>query len=277
MLRHIRFQLRQDMPRAHQRLDRRGLDGVNRVLALALLTTLLGLLLLHHGDYHSGFWRLQLVSHSMLPDDLWLAITRLGDGRILILLGLFFARKRPEIFWALIVSAIFAALYSRGLKVSVDALRPPAVLEPSQLRVLGPILNRHSFPSGHTVTAFMFFGVLMVYARSGLQVAGLLGIAGLAGLSRIALGVHWPMDVLAGAFGGLCAAAIGAWVSYYWRAGLRPGVHLVLVTLLALYAFIALFRPEGGNPEVPWLVIPLAIAAGLRWLVDYALPSRQAG
>ena len=57
-----------------------------------------------------------------------------------------FVRRRPEIFWAMIVGAVIGGLYARGMKVWFDELRPPAVLPPAEIHLIGSALSRHSFP-----------------------------------------------------------------------------------------------------------------------------------
>jgi len=273
MFARLRQSLTPTMQYAQQRLDARGVAGVNGVFALALLVALSGVLLAWAGGYHAGFICLNKVSNGLLPDSIWAWITRLGDERVLVLLSLLFARRRPEVFWAMIVAAIFAALYSRGLKNAVDALRPPAVLALQQIELIGPALRGHSFPSGHTTSIFVFCGVLFAFAGTWQERLALLCLAGVVGLSRVALGVHWPQDVLAGAFGGLFAAALGVWLSYHWRAGLKPAVHLWLM-LLPLLAAISLVNADNGNPATPLLIYPLLFAMLAQALLDYGVYRR---
>lgn len=61
-----------------------------------------------------------------------------------------------------------------------------------------------SFPSGHATTAFALAAVLGFLSERWFYPALLL--AGLIGLSRVTLGVHYPSDVLAGAVIGLLGA-----------------------------------------------------------------------
>lgn len=72
----------------------------------------------------------------------------------------------------------------------------------------------YSFPSGHSMAAFLFFGMmamlltLFVVSRAAKAVIILAAVVLilLVGISRIYLGVHYPSDVLAG------FAAGGVWL-----------------------------------------------------------------
>ena len=80
-----------------------------------------------------------------------------------------------------------------------------------------------SWPSGHTATAAVVFGVLALLATVGRgrrwrQVAvWALAVAGVAltGFSRVELGVHWTTDVLAGAI--FAAAWVAGSALLLWR------------------------------------------------------------
>jgi len=148
-----------------------------------------------------------------IPVGAWAAITALGGWAVLV--GAAFAatalgagRIRLALIIALIV--IGASLFVDQVKVFVERPRPPG--EP-----LVPAAG-YSFPSGHTLNSTVAFGLAAVVAwRSPLRpawrrialVAGL-AVPFLVGLSRIALGVHYPSDVLAGWLAGLAFVALGA-------------------------------------------------------------------
>lgn len=257
------------MASANRRLSAGAACGIDWVLAAALGVGLAALAYVNFvGAYHAGFSYLHPLLNGALPDFIWAGITRLGDERVLALLAVLFARRRPEVFWALIVAAVFAALYSRLGKLGFGMLRPPAVLDAAQLHLIGPSLTKHSFPSGHTTSVFVFMGTLMVFAREAKTRWILFLAATVVGLSRIAVGVHWPHDVLAGAFGGLMAAALGAWLAGSMRWGLRPGVHLGLM-ILPLVALVSLLLGDNGNPHTPWLIYPLVLSILAQWVNDY--------
>jgi undecaprenyl-diphosphatase len=80
--------------------------------------------------------------------------------------------------------------------------------------LLAPATADPSFPSDHAAAAFAIaFAVLAFSRRAG---AGFLVAAALIGLSRIALGMHYPSDVLAGAVVGWASALLVTTVGRPW-------------------------------------------------------------
>ncbi len=204
-----------------------------------------------------------------LPDAAWASATVLGDALIgLVLLGLL-ARSRPDVVWAGLVASLFGALISRGLKAGLPLHRPPAVLDPDSFHLIGPALSNSSFPSGHTLAAFLFAGVLILasVAKTPATRALLLTAAALVGLSRIAVGVHWPIDVLGGAFGGWLAAALGVSLAGRWHWGLGLRAQRTQLALLWLCS-VALFFHSTGYASAQWLVLSIA-ACGLFLIFAY--------
>ncbi len=66
-----------------------------------------------------------------------------------------------------------------------------------------------SFPSGHTSSAFTFaMAITMVLKKKSVAIPAFV-FAFLMGLSRIYVGVHYPTDVIVGAFVGIVYALIG--------------------------------------------------------------------
>lgn len=90
------------------------------------------------------------------------------------------------------------------LKTVVGAPRPPAELQASARAGNG-------FPSGHTMAATIFWGALALWNERGTRSTRALtaaGIVGLVALARLALGVHYLVDVLASVAFGLAYLAI---------------------------------------------------------------------
>ena len=63
-----------------------------------------------------------------------------------------------------------------------------------------PLVDVASFPSGHTIVAFAFSGVLAERIKNTWASIGLYTLAGACGLSRMYTDEHWISDVVFGAF-----------------------------------------------------------------------------
>jgi len=262
--------LRRDIPEAlvagAARDPQTSTTGTLWVLALALLCAGSGLALFLLGGYHAGFRTLNGLA-AELPGWVWQWLTVLGDERVAFALSLVIARRHPRIFWTLVCSALVAVAYSRGLKPAIDAARPPAVLEPGTFQQLGEAYPSESFPSGHSVTAAVFFGVLVYYVRGLRWRLLLVLLIVLAGLSRVAVGIHWPVDVAAGLAGGLVAVLIGVQIARRTPWGsLNASVHLALVAIGAIVT-VSLFVDDGGYPAAA----PFLLAVGVIGLTSAAL------
>jgi len=165
----------------------------------------------------------------------------------------------------LLMSGLFATPVAMVLswlpKGLIDSARPAAILDPASIHVIGLRLTAHnSFPSGHTITAFLVVGVLLAADRTTRPrwpAAAAITLIGMAvAASRIAVGAHWPSDTLAGAGLGLLAGVAGAQAERRWRAAARPAARpLLALVVLACAGTLACI--DTGYP----LARPLQLAA----------------
>jgi membrane-associated phospholipid phosphatase len=221
-------------------------EGIVWLRTWTLLCLAAALTLYLAGGYHAGFVLLNAWAAAGAPPWVWQWLTALGDERVPFALSLLLARRYPQVFWALVVAGVCGIIFTHTGKPLFDALRPPAVLDPGTFHLIGPRVRRVSFPSGHSTTAGVFFGVLACYARPNWVRATLTVLALLVGLSRVAVGVHWPVDVAAGLMGGVLAAWLGIRLAEQARWGaLDPAAHLAFVTLAALLT-LSLTYWDGG-------------------------------
>jgi undecaprenyl-diphosphatase len=156
-----------------------------------------------------------------------LGFTGLGSAAALaILFGIAIAcflimKLRDPAVWLLIAMA-GALILIVTLKLAFHRARP----EP----FFGPIPDGYSFPSGHALGSFVFYGVIagVLSSRIGSQLTRILiwstasMLITAIGLSRIYLGVHYPTDVIAGYTAG------AVWVStliFVDRVGLQRLPH----------------------------------------------------
>ena len=114
--------------------------------------------------------------------------------------------------WAWLCAAPFAVVFARTGKFLLDGPHPAAVVDNAHIRIMGDVLHTVAMPSGHTLTAVAIASALYfaVPARRRARYAWLWLLATGTGLSRIAVGAHWPGDVAVGAGLGLLAGMLGS-------------------------------------------------------------------
>jgi membrane-associated phospholipid phosphatase len=215
-------------------------------LGCAALAGSTAALLFLGAGYHAGFNSIQGLSR-LLPDTLWQIVTYLGDTAVALFVLLAIARRQPGALWAGTIAALLGTIAVNLLKHRVGALRPPAVLDAEVLTVIGRAYHNGSFPSGHAVTAFALALTLLPPCRGAVTRAALLFAAGAVAMSRVVVGVHWPVDVLAGAALGAALSWVSWQIARRWPMGLTLAGHLALLGAVALAAGFALFDP----PDYP--------------------------
>jgi len=241
-------------------------------LLIAVAVGCLALALGLHGSDSDRAWFLLVndAAWRWLPPTALACITLLGHGLSATMLLSPALRRAPGVLTAGIYSAPVALLLSRAPKALIDSPRPSAVLDASSFHVAGMRLASHnSFPSGHAITAFLLVAVLLSSRPDcRLRLPGALAIvsAGVAvGLSRVAVGAHWPSDVLAGAGLGLLAGVAGTWASLRWP--MREGrlTRSVLAALMAGCAATLAFIDTGYPDARPlqWLLAALGATMAL--------------
>jgi len=185
---------------------------------------------------------------SYASDSIWVHLTLLGDGQMVILFALPFLGRRPDVVWQYVLATILGGIFVYGAKELFSSLRPPASLLAGSFHLIGPDLQNNSFPSGHTTAFFVLAGlVCMHHVNDWLKFLVLL-LATLVGFSRIACGVHWPMDVLGGVLGGWMVAMMAIWLAQLWSVGLNIWVQRIfalLVTALSLWSVWTLWHDYG--------------------------------
>ncbi|MBE9398115.1 bifunctional DedA family/phosphatase PAP2 family protein [Pontibacterium sp. N1Y112] len=234
-----------------------GAKDLLRTYVFIVLTTLLLILCITFRQL-TGVSPLELEVYNQLhPSPEYLHVyavfaTLLGDGIYLIVGSLLTAillsvhtRARTAVMFLLLMLGVL--LLNVAIKHSLGWPRPE----------LGQLLyDSDSFPSGHASSAATLLASWAVLFAHGccatlkrrIYLAFMLPIVSVA-LSRVILGVHWPLDVIAGLAEGLLLAAILRWylgrskempLPTVFRRWLGMGILLLTVGYAALKGTAAL-------------------------------------
>lgn len=211
------------------------------------------------GSNQSLFLALNHAGHP-LGDNFWSNLTMLGDGAVALVLILPFIKRAPQCFWAALVAAVIATVYVQAIKHVISVPRPLAVLDPASFYQTGPPHRAGSFPSGHAAAIFALAGIwVMGLARHAALKAPMLVLAVLVSLSRVMVGVHWPLDLLGGMLGGWFAAWCGLVLATRRGWKTSNGAGLIAGLVLLVVAGALLFSRHIGMP----VVMPLQRVLGV--------------
>jgi len=195
----------------------------------------------------------------------WQWLTVLGDGLVAFALMALFARRYPQLLWIFMIAAPLGALWTHSLKWALGGPRPVAVLDPSLLQVIGPVLESNSLPSGHTLTIVSFCGIWILTSNRPAVIVSLFALALLVSVSRVMVGAHWPIDVIYGALSGWFVAVAAVWLSRRWRWGLGAAAQRWFNVMLLMFSGLLFFH-DSGYPASKWLLIgfgAVGVAASL--------------
>jgi|GEM_PF-276284 len=218
------------------------------------------------------------------PAEIWSNLTLLGDATVLIPLLSVIIIWRPQAWAATLAAAPVASLLSVTMKKIAAVPRPAAFLDQDQFTLIGHALKgSNSFPSGHSLT--IFTGVVAVLVillpqsrnrRYWLMLIAACLVAVTVALSRVAVGAHWPLDVLGGALCGLIAGFAGAALTQryqkWWRLAPDSFSRCIVGGVVMLLS-LSLIDRALDNPLVEivlWLSALCGMSASI-WLMRACL------
>jgi len=172
----------------------------------------------------------------------FLGVSRLGDGPIYIfLLSFYFWLVDPQQGRQLSL-ILTLSIISNFLLKGIFALPRPYVINPDVTTVeAAATVGSFSFPSGHAQGVMTTLGAIAFFQ----QKRWLWWVAGififLVSLSRMYLGVHFPVDVAAGLILGIFWVTVGSWIG---RVERLPQLELAQKFMLWLVgAILAIALP----------------------------------
>lgn len=114
--------------------------------------------------------------------------------------------KSLQIFISLVLDTIVVTI----IKYSVNRQRPFVIDKHIEKLSSG---GSPSFPSGHTADAFLIAACITILFNKNMWVPGLVWLwAFIVAYSRLALGVHYPSDILGGVIIGISNALFVNWI-----------------------------------------------------------------
>lgn len=195
---------------------------------------------------------------------------------IAVILYIFYNYDKKKGF-GLFTSVLFAVLGMGILKALVRAPRPFQVLESIDGKRLETATG-YSFPSGHTTTGAAFYTALaLTFKKRPVSILCAVMMA-LVGLSRLYLGVHWPIDVFAGL---LLGVVISFTVSRYLNAlyddknkRIRLSLWIGSLSFVA-GAITAILLNTGTIDEVAFTDLMKVFALGGGGYLGFALENKK--
>lgn len=155
------------------------------------------------------FLRIYSLSGKKVLDYFFYYITKIGDGWLyVVLLGLYlitYTKDALKILPALITAYAIDTVIYFIVKKNVKRTRPFKKIDGITSLVIPP--DEFSFPSGHTAAAALM-AVMGINCFPQVKVIFIIFTV-LIGFSRIYNGVHYPLDVFAGAGLGIISGKIG--------------------------------------------------------------------
>lgn len=180
-------------------------------IATALVATLL--LIASFLFNKESFFLLLNQDQGKVADFFFSAITRFGEVLPWVVALALVLMFRRDFIWLLIACFIISTLFVQGLKnILPEQPRPTnAITNTYQIHTVPGVelYKVHSFPSGHTATAFtVFFIACLAISKRWIVHIGFI-YALLVGFSRIYLAEHFPRDVAGGMIIGVITIYLG--------------------------------------------------------------------
>lgn len=198
-----------------------------------------------------------------IPQSWQALVSDFGNGIMSGALMLCFLVKRPELIVRVLIAAGLSLVFIPLLKQYFDAPRPAAIID--YLNIIGEVRYKHSFPSGHTATAFLFAGLVYLACQNQWQKYCAVLAASLVGMSRVLIGAHWPADVVMGAIVGLSCAYVATSLCPLINMSYRKRFFSYLLILAALV--VSELQTSYDFPDIPvvqyvrWFLLSISAMA----------------
>lgn len=171
-------------------------------------------------------------------------LTQIGDASIVLSFLIIFIIYAPKMWEALISASLVSLVFSKVLKTLFDVPRPATVYDNETFIIIGKTaVGYSSLPSGHSITIFTTFSVLLfalmpkILKYKVLWVISILCTGYFISFSRVAVGAHHPLDVISGSIIGYISGISGILISRKYEIwswiGVRKYYPIFMILILA--------------------------------------------
>lgn len=212
-------------------------------------------------------------------------ISYLGDALIIFPFVFIFLFIAPKLWEAIIKSSILTLITSAILKFIFTVPRPAALFDTHSFTIMGrPNILHTSLPSGHSMTILMVVTILLyglmpkkltakIFWSTSLVILGLI-----VAFSRVAIGAHYPFDVVIGCVLGYIMAIIGIriyrdkdWL--YWIKDRR--FYPIIMVLLLVWTYMVTLKLIKHNMVIFYLSL-LALIVSLAVIINMYVKGSKA-
>ncbi|WP_313372527.1 phosphatase PAP2 family protein [Sphingobacterium multivorum] len=191
-----------------------------------------------------------------------------------------FVLYAPKLWEALISASLISAFFSIVLKVAFAVPRPAAVFNQTSFLITGKmLLGNNSLPSGHSITIFTTLTVIM-YAFMPQRLSykimwffGLTCIGLMLALSRVALGAHYPLDVVSGCIIGYVSGLLGIFFSRefkLWNWVNDQRYYPIFILLFLVFSIVLVNRIINDNLLIFYFTFICLISTLYKIITVYA-------
>lgn len=212
-----------------------------------------------------------VINKAFPSSALWMTITNIGDATFLSCALFIALRNNKRLLINAIICGIFIHYAIKFTKNFFAILRPEHTENVVNAITLGPALNLNNYamPSGHTASGFM----AAIFITSAYQLRGwalwlIIGYAFLVGISRIAVGAHWPADVCAGAVIGIFFGLLCTYKKWDFT---HTAVQYLTLALYLPFIYLAIHRVKNIHDATSFINESVMVLAGIAGLAMWLL------
>lgn len=171
-------------------------------------------------------------------------LTQLGDALVALSFLSLFVIYAPKIWEALLSTLLVSLVLCCPFKSMFAVPRPAATFDNNTFYIVGrAVCGHNSCPSGHTITIFailtvLMFGFMPKETKSKiLWIFSIITIGYFLAFTRVAVGAHYPLDVIIGSVIGYISGLLGIFIARKYKIFAWINVKKYYPILILLFVF----------------------------------------